>query len=417
MAGTGLAEGSPRSMAAPFAHRDFCWLWGGSLLSYAAQWIQMATLGWVVYDITGSGALLGAVMAVRGVPIAVLAPFAGVAADRYDRRRLLGLCQWFSALISFAFGAALALDAVSTWVLFAFSLLMGASVVLDRPARQSSMFDLVPRDVAMRAVALNVMGSNLSRVLGPVAAGYLIAWIGVAGNFFVQGALCVGAALLVLRVDFKRKPQPPHILSVSRELAVGLRFAVRDPAIRALFLMGTSSFLLLVPAMGTLFPIYAKDVYAAGPEGVGMMFTAVGVGGAAGSYVAGLLSRFDRQGVVQVMASLASVVMMLGLAVSPSLPVALLFCVLAGGAEMAMTTSNMAMIQMSAPEAMRGRITGIIQFYPAMISAGALITGPLADVFGPGGATIIAAIACTTATLALYALSPRLRSLRVSDFK
>jgi hypothetical protein len=72
---------------------------------------------------------------------------------------------------------------------------------------------------------------------------------------------------------------------------------------------------------------------------------------------------------------------------------------------------------MSAPEAMRGRITGIIQFYPAMISAGALITGPLADVFGPGGATIIAAIACTTATLALYALSPRLRSLRVSDFK
>lgn len=404
-------------MAAPLAHRDFRWLWGGSLLSYSAQWIQQASLGWVVYELTGSATLVGAVLGVRAIPMVALAPLAGVAADRYDRRRWLQTCQWFSGSVAFAFGIALALDWVSTLTLFAFSLVMGASVVLDRPARQSSMFELVPRDIAMRAIALNVIGNNLARVFAPAVAGYLLAWIGFAGNFIVEGALYAAAGFLLLRVHFGRREPPLQILSASRELAVGLSFAAHNPTIRVLFLMGTSGFLLLVPAMGTLFPIYAKDIYGVGPVGVGMMFTAVGVGGIAGGYVAGALSRFDRQGAVQALGNLGFVVMMLGLAVSPTFALALVFCALAGGSEMMMSTSNQTMMQLAAPDNMRGRITSLSQFYPAMISAGGFIVGPLADVFGPGGATVIAAIACTAATFALYACSPRLRSLRLSDYQ
>ena len=417
MAGSPLKAGSLRSMAAPLAHRDFRRLWGGSLVSYSAQWLQQASLGWVVYELTGSGALVGAVLGVRAIPMLALAPLSGVAADRYDRSRLLQGCQWFAAMVAFAFGVALALDAVPTWVLFAFSLLMGSAVVLDRPARQSAMFELVPRDIAMKAIALNVIGNNLARVIAPAVSGFLMAWIGIAGNFLVEGGLCVAAALLVLRVRFKRREAPLQILSASSELAAGLRYAVNNPTIRVLFLMGTSGFLLLVPATGTLFPIYAKDVYGTGPLGVGMMFTAVGVGGITGAYVAGALSRVDRQGLVQLSANFAFVVAMLGLALSPNFAIALVFCVFAGGAEMVMMTSNITMMQMAAPDAMRGRITSLSLFYPAMISLGGLITGPLADLYGPGGATLVAAIACTAATLALYTCSARLRHLRLSDFK
>jgi predicted MFS family arabinose efflux permease len=169
--------------------------------------------------------------------------------------------------------------------------------------------------------------------------------------------------------------------------------------------------------MGTLFPIYAKDVFGVGPQGVGLMFTAVGVGGIAGSYIGGMMSRIDRQGIVQVLANMVFMVMMLGLALSPTFAVALMFCALAGASEMLLSTSNMAMLQMAAPDAMRGRITSLVQFYPAMIALGGFITGPLADVFGPDGSTIIAAIACSAATLALYGFSARLRELRLSDFK
>jgi MFS family permease len=346
-----------------------------------------------------------------------IAPLSGVAADRYDRSRLLQMCQWGAAMVAFAFGVALALDAVNIWVLFAFSLMMGGLVVLDRPARQSAMFELVPREIAMTAVALNVIGSNIARVVAPAVSGFLMAWIGVAGNFLVEGSLFVVAALLVLQVRFRRREAPRRIVSAWRELAEGMRYTLRDPTIRALFLMGTSCFLVLVPATGTLFPIYAKDVYGTGPLGVGMMFTAVGVGGVTGAYAAGLLARIDRQGLVQVAANLAFVGSMLGLALSPGFAVALVFCAFAGASEMVVLTSNLGMMQMAAPDEMRGRVTSFTQFYPAMISAGGLITGPLADVFGPGGATIIAAIACAAATLALYGLSPRLRRLRVSDFK
>ena len=416
MADQQVTGGSLRSMLAPFAHRDFRWLWGGSLLSYSAQWIQQAGLGWVVYDLTGSGTLVGAVMGVRAIPMVVLAPFAGVAADRYDRRRLLQACQWFSATVAFAFGTALAFHWVSVWTLFAFSLVMGGSVVFDRPARQASMFELVPRELAMKAVGLNFIGSNLSRVIAPAVAGYLLAWIGFGGYFMVEGALYTAAGLLVLQVRFARREDAGEG-SASSELSAGLRYAAGNPTIRSLFLMGTCGLLLLVPAMGTLFPIYAKDVYGAGPEGVGMMFAAVGVGGIAGAYLAGVLSRFDRQGLVQVMANLGFVVMMLGLAASPTLMWALGFCALAGMSEMVMGTSNMGMMQMCAPEHMRGRISSVTQFYPAMISAGGFITGPLADLYGPGGATILAAIVCTAGTLALYLYSPHLRALRVSDYQ
>jgi MFS family permease len=416
-AGAPWTASALRSMAAPLAHREFRWLWGGSLVSYSAQWLQQASLGWVVYELTGSGALVGAVLGMRAIPMLVLAPFSGVAADRYDRSRLLQLCQWFAAAVAFSFGVALALDAVPTWVLFAFSLLMGSAVVLDRPARQSAMFELVPRTIAMKAIALNVMGQNLARVIAPAVSGFLMAWIGIAGNFLVEGALCAIAALLVLCVKFRHRPEPPQLLSASKELAEGLRYAAANPTIRLLFLTGTSAFLLLVPASGTLFPIYAKDVHGTGPLGVGMMFTAMGVGGIGGAYAAGVLSRVERQGLLQVAATLCYVVAMLALAVSPNFAVALAFCVCAGCAEMVLMTSNVAMMQMAAPDAMRGRITALSLFYPAMISMGGLISGPLADLYGPGGATVIAAAGCAAATLALYFGSPRLRSLRLSDFQ
>jgi MFS family permease len=92
-------------------------------------------MGWVVYEITGSGALLGAVLGVRAIPMFLLSPLSGVAADRYNRQRMLQISQGLAAVIALAFGVALANDIVSTWMLFAFTLLMGSSNVLDRPAR------------------------------------------------------------------------------------------------------------------------------------------------------------------------------------------------------------------------------------------------------------------------------------------
>ena len=365
----------------------------------------------MVYEITGSGALLGAVLGARAIPMILLTPVSGMAADRYDRARLMQASQALAAAVSLAFGAALALDMVSTWMLFAFTVLMGASNVMDRPARFTTAFELVPREVAVKAVALNTIGFSIARVVGPALAGYLIAVFGGAGSFFLQGVLYAASGFMVLAVAF-----PPRVHKAEKsafgEMAEGLRFALSDPRTRVLLAVGALPFMLLVPVFGTLFPIYAKDEFAAGPAGLGLLLTAVGIGGTLGGFIANALGHLERQGFIQAMWVVVMSAAIAGVALSPNLALAFAFSVIGGAAEMAHASSNMAMLQIGAPEAMRGRISALLMLNPAFISIGALIAGPLADAVGVRNASAILAGAATAAIIVLYLASPVLRELR-----
>ncbi len=366
----------------------------------------------MVYEITGSGALLGAVMGARAIPMVLLAPLSGVAAERYDRRRLMQGSQALAAAVSLAFGAALALGIVSTWMLFAFTVLMGSSNVLDRPARLTTAFELVAREDAVKAVALNTMGFSMMRIFGPAIAGYLIGWFGAAGSFFIQGVLYAASSAMVLMVVFPaRRPAAPG-RSALADMLEGLRFAASDPRMRMLVVLGALPYFLLVPVWGTLFPIYAKDVFAAGPEGLGMLLTAVGVGGTLGGLAANMLARAERQALIQAAWIVVMAAAIGGVASSPSLALAVAFSVVGGAAEMAHTASNMAMLQMSAPEEMRGRVSSLTMLYPAMISVGAFLAGPLSDLLGVRGASVALAATATAAIAILYLASPRLGKMR-----
>jgi MFS family permease len=366
----------------------------------------------VVYEITGSGALLGAVMGARALPMFLLAPLSGVAAERYDRRRLMQASQGLAAAVSLSFGAALSVGAVSPWMLFAFTMLMGASNVMDRPARLTTAFELVAREDAVKAVALNTMGFSMTRIFGPAAAGYLIGGFGAAGSFFVQGLLYGASALMVLMVVFP----PRRVLHPGRsalaEMLEGLRFAAGNPRMRLLIFLGALPYFLLVPVWGTLFPIYAKDIFQVGPQGLGALLTAVGAGGMIGGLAANMLARAERQTLLQAVWIVVMAAAILGIAASQSFTLAVAFSVLGGAAEMAHTASNMAMLQMSAPEEMRGRISSLLMLYPAMISVGAFVAGPLSDLLGVRGASVAVAATAIAAMAVLYFVSPQLREMR-----
>ena len=366
----------------------------------------------MVYEVTGSGALLGAVMGARAIPMLLLAPLSGVAAERYDRRRLLQGSQMLASAVSLAFGAALAADIVTVWMLFAFTVLMGAANVIDRPARLTSAFELVPRADAVKAVALNTMGFSMMRIFGPAIAGFLIGWVGAAGSFFIQGILYAASGAVVLLVVFPARKAPAAGHSAFAQIVEGLRFAGGDPRIRMLVLLGALPYFLLVPVWGTLLPIYAKDVFAAGPEGLGMLLTGVGAGGTLGGLAANALARAERQALIQAAWIVLMAAAILGLAASPTLPVALACSLLGGAAEMAHTASNMAMLQMNAPEEMRGRISSLTMLYPAMISLGAFVAGPLSDLLGVRGASVALAAAAIGIVVIAYFASPLLREMR-----
>lgn len=366
----------------------------------------------MVYEITGSGALLGAVLGARAIPMLLLASLSGVAAERYDRRLLLQASQALAAAVSLAFGAALALGSVDTWMLFAFTLLMGSANVMDRPARLTSAFEMVPRADAVKAVALNTMGFSMMRIFGPALAGYLIAWFGAAGSFFIQGVLYAASGGIVLMVAFPPRRAAAPGRSAFAEMLEGFRYAAGSPRVRMLVLLGALPYFLLIPVWTTLLPIYAKDLFAAGPQGLGILLTCVGLGGILGGLVANALAHAERQALIQA----AWIVLMggaiLGLAASPNLATAAAFGMVGGAAETAHTASNMAMLQMSAPEGMRGRISSLTMLYPAMISSGALIAGPLADLLGARGASVALAAAAIGAIVILILVSRRLREMR-----
>jgi len=407
------AAGTLATVPSPLAYRDFRLLWASSLCSWAGQWIQQTALGWVVYEITGSGALVGAVLGVRAIPMLLLTPMSGVAADRRDRRRLMQASQALACAVSFAVGAALAAHAANTWMLFGFTLLMGASNVMDRPARMTAAFELVPREVATKAVALNTIGFSLMRIFGPALAGYLIAVFGAAGCFFVQAVLYAASALVVIWVTFPSRHHAATHASALHAMREGLRFALDDRKIRMLLAIGALPFFLLVPVWGALLPIYAKDVFGAGPEGLGLLLTGVGVGGTLGGFIANGLARVERQGLVQAAWILTMCAAIAGLAASPSLGVAIACAVAGGAAEMAHYASNAAALQMLAPPAMRGRISSLLMLNPIFISLGAVVAGPLAEIAGVRTASFGLAAVAAAGVLCLYFASSTLRQIRV----
>jgi predicted MFS family arabinose efflux permease len=262
----------------------------------------------------------------------------------------------------------------------------------------------------MKAVALNTIGFSLMRVIGPAIAGYLIAGVGAAGSFFVQGMLYAASGLIVLAVSFP-PPRARSERSAFADMLEGLRFAASDRAMRLLLVLGALPYLLLIPVW-SLFPIYAKDEFAAGPQGLGMLLTAAGLGGTLGSFLANALARVERHALLQAVCIVVMASAILCVAASPTLAMAAVFAFIGGAAEMAHAASNMATLQMSAPEAMRGRIASLTMLFPAMISTGAFIAGPLADLLGVRGASVALALTSIVGTAALVVAAPHIREMR-----
>src|SRR5262245_45600088 len=180
------AAGGKLGTFASLRVRNFRLLLIGTTLSNAGQWIQQVTLGWLVYDLTGSGAMLGAINLVRSVATIGLAPVAGVAIDRFSRRTLMLAVNAWLLVISLVLGIVLLSGPARIWYLFAFTFLGGMAQAVDMPLRQTLVFALVPRALAPNALALVQTGWAVMRSLGPALGGFLILWFGPGGNFLIQ---------------------------------------------------------------------------------------------------------------------------------------------------------------------------------------------------------------------------------------
>jgi len=421
--GTAVAEEARERNGtfAALAIRDFRFLLVGTTLSNASQWIQQVTLGWLVYDMTGSGTILGSVNLARSAGSLSFNPIAAVAIDRLARRPLmLGVQGWLFA-ITLALGALLAFDRGEIWHLFVFALLGGVAQTFDLPLRQTAVFDLVPRRIAPTALALVQTGWSLMRSLGPAIGGGLILWFGPSGNFFIQATAHALIALNLFWIRFPPRSGGRRRGGMWSNLREGFAYIATQRTTRTFVMMGWVLPLFIIPTYTTLPPIFAKDVFHGGPETLGMLMSAVGLGGIAGGVFTASLGQFERRGLVQLAALLGTGVSLIGFTFSPTLVVALPLLVISGACEMVYLTTNQTLLQLSIPDEMRGRVTAIVTLNMVLSPLGSFFAGVGADLVGPraiaatisGIAVVIAiVVSCRSSTVRDYRLSQAIRHPR-----
>lgn len=391
--------------------RDFRLLWFGTIFMSAGQWIQQVTLGWLTYDLTGSAVLLGALNGLRALPFLVTGPLAGVAADRMDRQKLLLGIQAVLMTAAFLMGMLVSSGHLQVWHLFVFSAITATAWSFNQPVRQTLVPGVVPRTHLTNAVALNSLGFNLTKVAGPALGGVLIASFGAAGNFFVQAAayVVVLVSISCIQTSFAPAPGSGHA-SVFANLREGLHYVWSRPIVRALMIAG------LVPNIlatyQTMMPVFQKDVLKLGPDALGLMIAAPGVGAVLSALLlASIASKVRRKGLLLLAALGLLGGFLILFARAESLPVALLTLVGVGGAHIFYAAMTNTIIQIIVPDELRGRVLSIYMLDHGLSPLGAMLAGTSTQLIGPQITMAMMGAAILLLAVAIGSWLPQMRRL------
>jgi MFS family permease len=377
-------------------YRDYRLLWIGTLFASSAQWVQQITVGWVAYQLTGSAFMLGAVNGARALPLLFLAPFGGVAADRIDRKSLMLWSQVLLMVASLVMAAVVLAGMVEVWHLIAYMMITGVAWAFNNPVRQSVVPNLVPRTDLMNALALNSVGFNITRIIGPTVAGILVVQVGPGENFLIQAIAYVGMAALVLPMVIPPMKRATDV-SVRENLKEGASYVWRNPTLRSMLLLALVPMVIGLPYTA-LMPIFAKDVLDSGAGGYGLLMSAVGVGAVLGTLTLATLGNVRHKGFVVLGAIFILGATLIAFSLSRSFELSLALMVITGAAQMVYMTTNQTVLQLIIPDEMRGRVMGIYMLNQGLVPFGSLMAGALADATtAPTAVMIMGSLVCAMA--------------------
>ncbi|HET6456179.1 MAG TPA: MFS transporter [Armatimonadota bacterium] len=397
-----------------FRHRNYRLFFSGQVISLTGTWIQLVALGWLVLQLTNSALLLGVVSSIGALPILIFSLPAGVVADRFNKRNLIVLTQSCAMTLAFVLAGLTYKGVVNIYFIVAIGFLLGMVNAFDAPTRQSFVIEMVGREDLTNAIALNSAMFNSARIIGPAIAGALIAAIGTAGAFFVNGAsfIAVITGLLLMQVNHR---VPIVSASVAEGLREGFAFIKQNSLIAALLMLTAVVSIFSIP-YAVLMPIFARDILHAGARGYGYLMSAVGSGALIGAATLSSLGDFpDRsghslrrcnwKGKLLLAGNLTFCTMLVIFSFSRILPLSLAVLVGAGWGMMTNMALTNTLIQTSVPDRLRGRVMSVYTLmFMGLAPIGSLQAGVIAHWLGAPVAIRIGAIVCATAALIL---SPR----------
>ncbi len=389
-------------------NRNFQLFFAGQFVSLTGTWMQSVAQSWLVYRLTGSVVLLGLIGFSSQIPVFLLAAFGGVAADRYDRRKILVFTQTAAMITAFVLAILTLTGNIEVWHLFVIAVCFGIANAFDIPTRQAFVPDMVPREDLLNAIALNSSMFNGARIIGPAIAGLLIALVGEGWCFFGNAvsyvAVITGILLMKITPVIRERKG-----STFANIAEGFSFVAKSAPIRGLLLL-----LGLVSLMGmpyaVLMPIFADKILGGSSDTLGYLMGASGLGALVAALI--LASRKEVFGLGRwvAIASGSLGVSLILFSFSNVMWLSLLLLIPVGFSMMTQMSSSNTLIQAMAPDEIRGRVMSVYSMmFMGMAPLGALLAGFLAGIFGAQYTVAIGGAVCILGSIVFSLYLPNLR--------
>jgi len=399
-------------------NRNFRLLWSGMVVSTAGSMMQNAAVLWHVTQLVSSEdrpLALGAVGAVKIVPILAFSLFGGVVADALDRQKLMLAMQSLMAVFASALAFLTFTHHETLWSIYLLTGLTSAANSFDGPARQAMFPALVPKKDFPNAISLNAVHFQVASVVGPWLAGIVIATLGMGWVYAVNAASFFAVIVNLLRMrDLPARQGEASKVSLHSALE-GLRFVFRSPMIRSTMLL--DFFATFFSTASGLLPIYAQDILHVGPRGYGLLVSAQATGAlVASAFLVHAADRIDRRGKTLLWAVVGYGIATVLFGVSRNFALTYACLALVGATDMVSTVLRNIIRQFATPDRLRGRMTSVnMVFFLGGPQLGEIEAGLLAHALGAPFSVISGGIGCLVATAWIAAKTPALRRYRRED--
>ena len=352
---------------------EYRWLWSSSLFASMSLGTWLLAQGWLVLKITDSPFWVGLVAGLQGLGTVSFGVIGGTLVDRLDRRKVLAFGYFASASLAIILGVLALSDQVDRWHLLVAAALQGACNSLHWPAQNAMLYQIVGPNRLLNALAARMMGMNISRIIGSLIAGALIANLGVGSSFLFTGVATYVAVLVLLQVRGSFR-SPPAREAFWHSMTQGLRYVWGNAPVRTLLLLS-----LWMETLGfshfVMMPVMARDVLDVGAWGLGFMSAASGFGAMASTLGVAGLGDFRHKGVLLAATAGAAGLSIIFFAFSPWFPVSLVAVTMVGASLMAYDVTMGTMLQLTSADAVRGRVLGLYGLTYGFTPVGGFVAG------------------------------------------
>lgn len=357
-------------------------MWIGACTSSIGTWMQNLAQSWLVYQISGSAFYLGLDAFLGQFPIILFSLVGGVFADRNSRRKLLIISQVVQMSCAFLLAILVYYQLKTIWPILCLSFVVGTAQSFGGPAYSALVPTLVDPEDLPNAIALNSIQFNLARVIGPVLGGLALKNLGATWCFGLNGVSFVAVIITLTMIRSKFNPVAQHGQSVVASIKLGFGFIRQRESMVTLIFLAFSTTLIGFPIIAFL-PVFAREVFHAGPEAYTALLASSGLGSVAGALIVAALGRKKNLGKAALLMLLVFGVTMTGFAVSSHIVISCIFLFLAGAAMISVFAMVTSLVQLITPDAMRGRVMSVYNVaFRGGMPVGSIILGGIIQQIG-----------------------------------